>query len=121
MGATLSLGGSAGRQDPAGFGTLELAADALQCRLSWRPKDVEVSSLPRAASSLAHPPAFPATSYSFLSYLFSFSVLMESTTPWPLPSSTHLRRALSTSSMTLQVSAPSREALNMSREGPGAP
>lgn len=102
-----------------GFGTLDLAVDALQCRQSWRPKDA-VGVLPAQSCLLAgtRPSAFHPTSNSFLSCLFSFSVLMESTTPWPLPSSTHPRRASSTSSMTLQVSEPSSEALNVSREGP---
>lgn len=55
-GGTLSLGVSAGRQDPAGFGTLDLAIDALRCRQSWTPKDAVGFSLPRAASLLAHVP-----------------------------------------------------------------
>jgi len=44
---------------------------------------------------------------------------MESTTPWPLPSSTHPRRASSTSSMTLQVRAPGKRVPECEQCGAG--
>lgn len=55
-------------------------------------------------------PVAISPSVSFLSQLCSSSVQMANTTPWPQPSLTPLRRALSACSMTHQVSAVSMAA-----------
>lgn len=64
-------------------------------------------------------PHLPLLTCFFFLPLLSFSALMESTTLWPLPSSTHLRKALSTSSTTLQVCLPSECFLDYEQSGAG--
>lgn len=90
-------------------GVLQIPRSALGCSASQSPAVLAAPGQPTSATS----------NLFFFLPLLSFSVLMESTTLWPLPSSTHLRKALSTSSTTLQVCLPSECFLKYEQSGAG--